>query len=318
MKATIISAFIAAAIGGAFGAPASAKDLTIGVMLLNGDTYFSNVVKGVQDANSDGNTIIVNYNGDAAKESRGFDDLITRQVDAIITSPLNPDSSVSAIRRAAQAGIDVICYNTCLNEDAQKQYVKAFVLSDQAGLGRATGEYAARYIKENIGDSITMGILTCDSFEICRQRRDAFFKVLDDEGISVDLVADQEAYVVDKAVPVAENILTANPDVDALWAANDGGTVGLVKAVQNAGRAGEIPVFGTDMTPQLGQMLLAEPHTLLTTTGQDGLATGRTAVEVVKKLDAGEDIGSFDQIVPVSNFTADDPKAVESYLKDNG
>lgn len=302
---------------GILTAPALAQDLTIGVMLLNGDTYFSSVAKGIEAANEGGETIVVNYNGDAAKESSGFDNLITRQVDVIVTSPLDPDSSVAAIRRAAQAGINVICYNTCVSEEAQKQYVKAFVLSDQKGLGRATGEYAADFIRENIGDSVTMGILTCDSFDICRQRREAFFSVLEDAEIAVDLVADQEAYVVDKSVPVAENILTANPDVDALWAANDGGTVGLVKAVENAGRAGEIPVFGTDMTPQLGRMLVSEPHTLLVTTGQDGLKTGEIAVDVARKLDAGEDISGFKQIVPVSNFTADDPAAVETYLEDN-
>ena len=313
LKTTALGALLAS--GAALSV--QAEGLTIGVMLLNGDTYFSNVARGVEATNSDGQTIVVNYNGDAAKEAKGIDDLITRQVDAIITSPLNPDSSVPALERATEAGIDVICYNTCINEQDMESIVEAFILSDQAGLGRETGKFAVDYITDNMGGSVTMGILTCDSFEICRQRRDAFFGELEAAGIVVDLVADQEAYVVDKSVPIAEDILTANPNITALWAANDGGTVGLVKAVETAGQQGNIPVFGTDMTPQLGQMLLDDPAVVLVTTGQDGVATGRISVEVANRLAAGETIEEKIHMVPVANYSINDRPTVEAYLEVN-
>lgn len=315
MKRIYSLALAAAVVFGAGGV--HAKELTVGVMLLNGDTYFSNVVRGVEEANAGGQTIVVNYNGDAAKESGGVDNLITRGVDVIITSPLNPDSSVPALERASEAGIKIICYNTCINDADKDRLVKAFVLSDQAGLGRATGEFAVKYIKKNMGGKVTLGILTCDSFDICRERRDAFFGELKKAKISVNLVADQEAYVVDKSVPVAENILTANPNITALWAANDGGTTGLVKAVETAGKAGKIPVFGTDMTPQLGQMLLDSPPILQVTTGQDGEATGKIAVEIAEKLARGESTGGMVHLVPVANFSVNDPAAVKAYLRQN-
>jgi simple sugar transport system substrate-binding protein len=294
------------------------ENLTLGVVLLNGDTYFSNVAKGVSEANPGGETIVVNYNGDAGKEASGMDNLITRQVNAILTSPLDPASSVPAIRRAHEAGIAVICYNTCINDEDAAKYVSAFILSDQAGLGRATGEYAVEYIKNNMDGKIVLGVLTCDSFDICRQRKAAFLGELEKGGIEVEIVADQEAYVVDKSVPIAENILTANPQITALWAANDGGTVGLVRAVQSAGRAGSLPVFGTDMTPQLGEYLLAEPPVLLTTTGQDGLATGKRGVEVARDIIAsGNKPESFVQIVPVASYTREKPDDVKAYLSSN-
>jgi simple sugar transport system substrate-binding protein len=297
---------------------AAADGLTVGVVLLNGDTYFSNVVRGAEAANPDGETIVVNYNGDAGKEASGMDNLITRQVDAILISPLDGESSVPAIRRAHEAGIPVICYNTCINDEAAAEYVSAFILSDQAGLGKATGQYAAAYAKEHMDGRMVLGVLTCDSFDICRQRKSAFLGELEAAGIEVEIVADQEAYVVDKAVPVAENILTANPQITALWAANDGGTVGLVRAVQTAGKAGTLPVFGTDMTPQMGEFLLQDPPVLLTTTGQDGVATGTRGIEVAREIIAsGARPETFTQIVPVVSYTREDPDAVKAYLDAN-
>ena len=44
---------------------------------------------------------------------------------------------------------------------------------------------------------------------------------------------------------MAENILTANPDVDVFWASNDGGTAGAVIGTKGSKAS---PVFGTDIS----------------------------------------------------------------------
>src|SRR3712207_9243157 len=45
---------------------------------------------------------------------------------------------------------------------------------------------------------------------------------------------------------VTEDILTANPDLDAIFAANEPGVLGAAEAVRNAGKAGEILIVGWD------------------------------------------------------------------------
>jgi len=65
------------------------------------------------------------------------------------------------------------------------------------------------------------------------------------------IVADQDAWLAEQAVKKVGDILTANPHVDIIWAANEGGTVGAVMAVKNAGKAGRVAVFGTDNSEQL-------------------------------------------------------------------
>ena len=45
---------------------------------------------------------------------------------------------------------------------------------------------------------------------------------------------------------VMENILSANPQIDGLYAANDEMALGAVEAIEAAGRLGEITIIGCD------------------------------------------------------------------------
>lgn len=292
------------------------KGATVGVMLLEGDTYFTAVGKGVKQANA-GETIVTNYEGDAGKESKAIDNMMSRGAKAVVTSPLDPKASATALKRASQDGIKVVCYNTCLDKKLQEGTVSAFVLSDQAGMGKQTGEFAAKYIKAHITGPISIGVLNCDAFDICRLRKDAFFAALKAAGINYKVVAQDQQLVVDKAVPAAEDMLTAHPEINVMWGANDGATAGLVRAVDSSGAKGKVVVFGSDMTPVLAKDLLAPNPTLLTTTGQDGLATGKRAMQVVETLLAGKKVTPFTQTVPVVNYNVDDKKAVQDYLAAN-
>ena len=55
-----------------------------------------------------------NSQSDVAKESEFIDTLIAKGVDVVVMSPVSTDSSVAAVERLAEAGIPVVCYNTCL------------------------------------------------------------------------------------------------------------------------------------------------------------------------------------------------------------
>ena len=94
------------------------------------------------------------------------------------------------------------------------------------------------------------------------------------------MVADQAGWLADKAQPVSEAMLQAHPDINVLWAANEGGTVAHANAVKTLGLGGKVFVFGTDMNNQMGQMLQAPDDILQGVTGQapyqmgyDSLAT---------------------------------------------
>ncbi len=81
------------------------------------------------------------------------------------------------------------------------------------------------------------------------QRKEGFNTGLEDYP-ELELVAEQSSqsdYV--QAMRVTENIFTANPDLDAIFAANEPGVLGAAEALRRAGKDGEIVLVGWDGSP---------------------------------------------------------------------
>ena len=98
--------------------------LQIGAIYLDAQGYYAGVRAGVQDrAASKGLEISVietNARGDVSKESSFMNTLTVAGVDAMIISAVSSDGSARAVKKAADAGIPVICYNTWVNEETKE------------------------------------------------------------------------------------------------------------------------------------------------------------------------------------------------------
>lgn len=302
------------AASGSQNAP-EAKPLTIGLVMLQGDEYFRNIEMGLQEAvKAEGGTVIgANSSNDPGTEASAVQHMIQRQIDALLIQPVSADASVATMKLAADAGIPVICYGNCGGPTADPDLVKGAAQSDNTDLGAATGRAAAEYIKSKLGGSAKIGILNCDSAaETCKLRKAGFKAALDEAGVTAEYVADQEGYLADKATPVATNMLSANPEINLLWASNEGGTVGLVTAVKSA--ATRVPVFGTDISEQIAQFVIADDDILQATTGQDPVGTAKAAYEMAKKAIAGQAIDPFEQLVPGVTYDRANRATVDEYL----
>lgn len=80
--------------------------------------------------------IETNAQGDVSKESSFIDTMIARDVNAIVLSAVSVNGSVRAIKRANEASIPVICYNTCINEKGVNKYVYAYLVGDPYEFGK--------------------------------------------------------------------------------------------------------------------------------------------------------------------------------------
>jgi simple sugar transport system substrate-binding protein len=283
--------------------------------MLQGDQYFKGIETGLEAAvQADGGTVIpANSNNDAAEEATAARNMIQRQVDAVLMQPVTVAGSLATMEAINEAGIPLICYGNCTEEATSPEVVAGAVQSDNTALGTATGEVAAAYIEENLDGVAQIGILNCDAAaETCQLRKAGFKQALEDAGIEAEYVADQEGYLADEATPVATNMLTANPEIDLLWASNEGGTVGAVIGAQQS--AGDVVVFGTDISEQIAGYLLADDNILQATTGQDPQATAKKAYEYAKNAIAGNENEPLVFEVPGITYTRDDPEAVEVFL----
>ena len=236
-----------------------AQEVKIGAIYMDAQGYYAGVRKGIQDAAAEAgtnlNVIETNAQGDVSKESSFIDTLIAAGVQAIITSPVSADGSYRSIQRAHDAGIPVICYNTCLSEADQTEFVSAYAVGDPFEFGNRLGQVAADYfVAQGIAEP-KIAVLNCEFVEVCVTRREGFEAALSEKVPGYQIVDNQEGAILDKAVSVASTMLTAHADLDAIFGEAGGATLGAARAIRAQNRVGDVVVFGGDMTTEIAQEL---------------------------------------------------------------
>lgn len=273
----IVSISCAALTGCAKKDPGPDKPKIAGIVFQE-DQFFRLVLFGMRDAAEKNGAEFFEANSlnKPDKEIQLVNTYIARGVDAIVISPLSRTASKAALKRAHDNGVKIITYNSTIEGDIPAAYIE----SDQFDLGAQSGRAAAKYIAEKLGGKAKIAILAFRS-QVPEQsdQRSGGFKSEVTKLPGVKIVAEQDAWLAEMAVKKVGDILTANPGVNIIWAANEGGTVGSVMAVKNAGNAGKIAVFGTDTSEQLIGFLLSQDNILQAITGQKPYDIGTMAVD---------------------------------------
>jgi ribose transport system substrate-binding protein len=196
------------------------------------------------------NHIEIDWNGpatesDFARQITIVDDFINRHVDGILLAPTDRDALVPAIRRAKQAGIPLAIFDSGANSD---DYL-SFVATDNYG----GGGMAARRLAEILGQKGRVAMIAVMPGGASTLAREQGFKeTLEKDFPDVKLVAWQFG-MSDRArsLSVTEDILTAHPDLDGIFASNESSTIGAVQAVKARGLAGKLKIVGFDNSPSL-------------------------------------------------------------------
>jgi ABC-type sugar transport system substrate-binding protein len=279
---------IGAGTAGLSGCARSDKKRIAGIVFQE-DQFFRLATFGMREAAAKYGVELLEANsaGKPDKEIQLVNTYIASGVSAIVVSPLSLKASSSALSRAREKGITVVTYNT----DVEGDLAAAFIESDQYGLGALTGKAARVYIEGKLGGIARVAILAFMSNAPEQNiARVSGFKDQLSSLPGVTIVAEQDAWLAETAVKKGSDILTAHPDLDLFWAANEGGTVGCVMAVKNAGRTGRVVVFGTDASEQLADFLLADDNILQAVTGQRPYEIGFDAVEAAVKVLNGQPV----------------------------
>ena len=106
--------------------------------------------------------------------------------------------------------------------------------------------------------------------------------------------------VQDVALTAAENLMTANPSMSAIYATGEPQLIGAVSAVDTAGKKDKVKVFGWDLTAQAVKGI--DEGWVAAVVQQDPYAEGKVAIESLDKLKQG---GTVDPVmhVPVTIVT---------------
>ncbi|MEZ8302394.1 ribose ABC transporter substrate-binding protein RbsB [Vibrio splendidus] len=228
--------------------------------------------------------IVLDSQNDPSKELSNIEDLTIRGVKAILINPTDSDAVSNAIRIANRSNIPVLT----LDRGASRGDVVSHIASDNV-IG---GEMAGHFIMEKVGEKAKViqleGIAGTSA---ARERGEGFMNAVN--GSDLELLASQPAdFDRTKGLNVMENLLAANPDVQAVFAQNDEMALGALRAVQASGK--EVMIVGFDGTED--GIAAVNRGLLGATVAQQPDLIGSLGVEMADKVLKGETV---DEYVPV-------------------
>ncbi len=172
-----------------------------------------------------------------ADQASNIEDLISvQQIDALVVLPFESDPLVEPVRLAKEAGAFITVVDRGLPDTSiQDVYV--------AGNNTELGAVSAEYFKTRLGEGDNIVILRGIPTVIDTERFDAFMAGIEGSGINV--LDNQFAnWNRDDGFEVMQDFLSRFPDIDGVWAQDDDIAMGVVEAVRQAGREGEMFIVG--------------------------------------------------------------------------
>lgn len=227
------------------GITAVSMALTIGLVLGNMDNpYFVEMANAAKtQAKALGAKLIVlNANYSNATQYNQVEDLIQRKIDAIVINPTDSDALVPAAEAAYKAGIPFVCIDRTVNSPN--------ISLDIESNNTEAGEINAKELVKILGGKGNIAvILGTPGLSVQRERTEGFMQVVK-KYPNIHIVAEQNGnFNMADGMKAAEAILTAHPNLDAIYAENDPMALGTVQAIKEFNRQG-IKVFAIDASPQ--------------------------------------------------------------------
>lgn len=243
--------------------------------------------------------VIFNANNVPSAQNDAIENYIAQKVDGIILVAIDVNGVKPAITAAKGAGIPVIAIDAQIPDGDNV----AFVGVDNTAAGADIGKFFSDYVKANMGGSAKVGVVGALNSYIQNQRLDGFKKAVEEGGQSVtflDTVDGQN--VQDVALSAAENLMTSNPDMNALYATGEPALLGAVAAVTSQGRQDSVKVFGWDLTKSAIDGI--DQGFVTAVIQQDPAGEGKAAVEALVELKKGGTVPAIIN-VPVTIVTKD-------------
>lgn len=180
-------------------------------------------------------------------------DVANSGYDAVFIIPVDSAGITSGLAEISEAGIPIFNVDTAVIEDDIDAFVTQFVGTNAYMAGQLVGEQMAK----DYPDGGDIAILDFPSNESCVDRVNGFLDGLGDAKDKFNIVAQQDGEAaLDASLSLAEDIITANPDMDAFFCINDPSALGAAAAIKAANMTGKIGVYSIDASPDGKQALL--------------------------------------------------------------
>ena len=214
---------------------------------------------------------------DFSRQINIVDDFINQHVDGIALAPAHGESLVPVVERAEQEKIPVAIFDSGIKTENYLTYVS----TDNYKGGVMAAERMAE-IFPNGGNIAIIG--TIPGSVSTGERENGFKETIAAKAPKIKIL-DFQYGMSDRArcLAVAEDILTAHPDLQGIFCSNESGSIGAVQAAKSRGIAGKLKIVGFDSSPTLVEDVQAGNIDSLVV--QNPFRMGYAAVEsIVKQL----------------------------------
>lgn len=237
-----------------------------------------------------------------------MDAMINRRVDAIALAPIDRKTMVSVVDRASRSNIPVIIFDSGVDTD---NFVSQ-VATDNYGAGRMAAERMGK-ILDGRGKVAMVAVQPGAASTMAREQ--GFEDAIREKFPGIEIV-DKRFGMADfaKSLAVAENMLTAYPALDGMFASNESSTVGAAQALK--ARQSKVKLVGFDWSPTLLEDLRAGLIDSLVV--QHPFKMGYESVKAAVDHLAGRDVTKINNLAPrlILNEDLDKPDVQEQLNPD--
>lgn len=294
MKGLFRAVALAAMLAGVGATGASAQEFGVLMKTLS-NPFWGAMGMGVEDGAKEAG---VPYFAQAAESDQAAEPqlnlcntMLERNPAVMITAAINSTNLLPCLKAAQDKGIKVVDLDGNLDPEVLKQAGVSITFrigSDNV----AAGAQGAEYLVSKLGADAKGPVLVIEglSGNITGQKRaQGFADKLKELAPGLEVVASLPGdWDRGKAANIANDTLTAHPDLVAIFAANDGMALGAVESVYAAGKGDQVTIIGVDGNVDAVKSI--KEGRLNASVAQLPYLVGKQAVENAKKALAGETV----------------------------
>ena len=193
----------------------------------------------------------VSVSGDGAEMTNQLDELKTWGADAIVAFPQWEGMEVP-IQQAIDEGITVVNFDIEIAADG---------IYRVAGDNYDMGFQSAQYIVDKIGTEGTVVILDVPtSGSVAELRKQGFLENLAEIAPDMKTIEYATQFTREAGLADMADILTANPQIDAVYSMDDETSIGALQAIRDAGRTDIKVITGGGGAQEYFNMMLADEN----------------------------------------------------------
>jgi ribose transport system substrate-binding protein len=237
--------------------------------------YWVNTQKGAEAAGSKAHAKVLTKAGlDDTQIMEQIDlveNLLAQKVDALVIAPADSDLLKPVLEKAAKR-MPVVLFDSDIPNWKPKT---AYVGTENKDGGIKAGEYIAKILHKRGTLAIVSGI---PGSQVGIDRVDGVKEGLKKAGAKTKIVKEVTGqFDREQAVGAMEDILQTNPDVDAVFAANDQMALGAIQAIAAHKKTDQIKLIGFDGALEATQHILQGD--MYATIAQDPYGMAKVGVE---------------------------------------